>query len=84
MKIENPFESGHIKNYVLAYVGVVVIMVLFFIAAQLFNEPKKHSKKVFATQPTQLQKRQEAPEKKAKVRAEEKRVSPIKILEKAY
>jgi len=51
MNIENPFESGHIKNYILAYVGVVVIMVLFFIASSLFSETKKHPKKTFATKP---------------------------------
>ena len=50
MKIENPFESGHIKNYVLAYVSVVVIMILFFIAATLFRENVQYPKKEFATQ----------------------------------
>lgn len=34
----NPFDSGHIKNYILLYVSVVVIMVLFFIAGELFIE----------------------------------------------
>ena len=47
MKIENPFESGHIKNYILAYVGVVVIMVLFFFAATIWNEPREYQKKIF-------------------------------------
>ena len=45
--IENPFESGHIKNYILFYVSVVVIMVLFFIASSLFNDVKQVDKKVF-------------------------------------
>jgi len=45
--MENPFESGHIKNYVLLYVSVVVIMVLFFIASSLFNEVELQEKKVF-------------------------------------
>ncbi len=47
MKIENPFESGHIKNYVLAYVSVLVIMILFFIAATLFRENVRYPKKEF-------------------------------------
>jgi hypothetical protein len=60
MKIENPFESGHIKNYILLYASVVVIMVLFFFASTLFQEDKKQiHKKTFATQtasaPTQTQ-----------------------------
>lgn len=45
----NPFESGHIKNYILLYVSVLVIMILFFIASELFIEPKKIKQKVFDT-----------------------------------
>ncbi len=45
--MENPFESGHIKNYVLFYVSVVVIMILFFIASTLFNDVESVDKKVF-------------------------------------
>ncbi len=47
--MDNPFESGHIKNYILAYASIVVIMVLFFIASTLFNEVKEVKKKVFDT-----------------------------------
>ncbi len=47
--MENPFESGHIKNYILMYSSVVVIMVLFFIASTLFNDIQKVDKKVFPT-----------------------------------
>lgn len=46
----NPFESGHIKNYILLYVAVVVIMVLFFFASDLWIEPKETTKKVFHTE----------------------------------
>jgi hypothetical protein len=45
----NPFESGHIKNYILLYISVLVIMILFFIAGELFIEPKEIEKKVFNT-----------------------------------
>ena len=48
--MQNPFESGHIKNYILLYVSVVVIMVLFFIASTLFNEVEVVEKKVFSTE----------------------------------
>jgi len=63
--MKNPFESGQIKNYLLLYASVVVIMVLFFIATSLFNEPKKHDKKEFntevnATQAAKQQERKEA------------------------
>ena len=50
--MNNPFESGHIKNYILSYVSVVVIMVLFFIASTLFNEVQDVEKKVFDTNST--------------------------------
>ncbi len=45
--MQNPFESGHIKNYLLLYASVVVIMVLFFIASSLFLDQKKVDKKLF-------------------------------------
>ncbi|MBD3831302.1 MAG: hypothetical protein IE890_12575 [Arcobacter sp.] len=45
----NPFENGHIKNYILLYISVLVIMVLFFIAGELFIEDKEIEKKVFKT-----------------------------------
>lgn len=48
--MENPFESGHIKNYLLLYASVVVIMILFFIASSLFNEIDSVEKKVFNTE----------------------------------
>jgi len=47
--MKNPFDSGQIKNYILLYVSVVVIMILFFIASTLFNKVEKREKKVFAT-----------------------------------
>jgi hypothetical protein len=59
MKIDNPFESGHIRNYILFYASVVVIMVLFFIASTLFNDVAKVEKKNFDTNTTTLQNQQE-------------------------
>jgi len=47
--MENPFETGHIKNYLLLYASVVVIMVLFFIASTLFHDVKHVDRKVFDT-----------------------------------
>ena len=54
MKIDNPFESGHIKNYVLLYVSVVVIMILFFIATNLFHDVDEIEKKAFDTNITKI------------------------------
>ncbi len=48
--MENPFESGHVKNYLLAYASVVVIMILFFIASTLFNDIEDVEKKIFNTE----------------------------------
>ena len=49
MKIDNPFESGQIKNYLLFYAAIVVIMILFFIASSLFNNVKQEKTKIFDT-----------------------------------
>lgn len=49
MKIDNPFESGQIKNYLLFYAGIVVIMILFFIATTLFHDIKEEKTKIFDT-----------------------------------
>ncbi len=45
--MQNPFETGHIKNYILLYVSVVIIMILFFIATTLFHDVDSVEKKVF-------------------------------------
>jgi len=45
--MENPFESGHIKNYVLLYVSIVIIMILFFVASTLFHDVGEVEKKIF-------------------------------------
>ncbi len=81
MKIENPFESGHIKNYILAYVGVVVIMVLFFLAATLWNDPKEYPKKEFPAEPAVGKKKVHKVSKKEK---NEKDTNGIKLMEGVY
>ena len=75
--MENPFESGHIKNYLLLYVSVVVIMILFFIASSLFNDVDEIDKKVFNT---------EIKEKRTEknVEPEVNASSRFKLLDKAY
>ncbi|MEN4053912.1 MULTISPECIES: hypothetical protein [Sulfurimonas] len=74
--MQNPFESGQIKNYLLLYASVVVIMVLFFIATTLFNEDKEVKQKEFNTEPVA---------KKEKNVTVEKKVKPkFQLLEKAY
>ena len=45
--MKNPFESGHIKNYLLFYAAVVLIMVLFFATASLFHEVPEIEQKIF-------------------------------------
>ena len=82
--MNNPFESGHIKNYILLYISVVVIMVLFFIASTLFNEIKGVDKKVFNTEVSQ-----DLKDKKEKEIVEEKEdesslKSRLKLMEANY
>ncbi|NPA66376.1 MAG: hypothetical protein GXO11_05785 [Epsilonproteobacteria bacterium] len=78
--MDNPFESGHIKNYILSYIAVVVIMVLFFIASSLWNDIEKHPKKEFATKP--LEKRSQKVEKETEEKP--KYISKIKLLDSGY
>ncbi|WP_304546045.1 hypothetical protein [Sulfurimonas microaerophilic] len=77
----NPFDSGHIKNYILLYVSIVVIMVLFFIAGELFMEQTTIEKKVFdynqsAAQSTTALDQQEETKEEFKPK--------FKLLEKAF
>ncbi|MDY0232845.1 MAG: hypothetical protein RBS11_02320 [Sulfurimonas sp.] len=78
--MKNPFESGHIKNYVLLYASVVVIMVLFFIASTIFREDVKIEKKDF-TQDAKVSKKEVVEPKEEQ---NESFGSKIKLLEKAY
>ncbi|MCK9492602.1 MAG: hypothetical protein M0Q24_11005 [Sulfurimonas sp.] len=78
--MKNPFESGHIKNYVLLYVSVVVIMVLFFIASTIFREDTEIAKKEF-NRDVKIYKEE------VKITKEEPKEgfgSGIKLLDKAY
>lgn len=73
--MQNPFESGHIKNYILLYVSVVVIMILFFIATTLFHDVKSVDKKVFNTT---------VKEKNSSEKEDTKPSKKFKLMEKAY
>lgn len=74
--MQNPFESGHIKNYILLYGSVVVIMILFFIASTLFNEIEVIEKKKFNTEIKEKVVEEEI--------VEEAQKPKFKILDKAY
>lgn len=81
--MENPFENGHIKNYLLLYASVVVVMILFFVAATLFNDVNKVEQKVFNTEVSQELKdeRQKAKEEKA---SEPSLKSKLKLMDVNY
>ena len=74
--MQNPFESGHIKNYVLLYASVVVIVILFFIASSLFIDEKEIQMKVFNTEIKEVT--QEV------TSIEENSSNRFKLLEKAF
>ena len=78
--MQNPFESGHIKNYILLYVSVVVIMVLFFIASTLFLDQEKIEQKKFDSEKKEqvAQKTEKTEEEKAPQKRK------FKLLESAY
>ena len=76
--MQNPFESGHIKNYILLYASVVVIMILFFIASTLFHDVQEVDKKTFSTELTEVDKLEESSTKK------QSQTNKFKLLDKAY
>lgn len=78
--MQNPFETGHIKNYILLYVSVVVIMVLFFIATTLFHDVESVEEKVFNVDKNSsalVDKREQSSEQNSTQ-------SRFKLLEKTY
>ena len=78
--MQNPFETGHIKNYLFLYASVVVIMVLFFIATTLFHDIKEIEPKIFdknVSNDLKVSNRSEKVE-------DENRSSRFRLLEKAY
>jgi hypothetical protein len=77
--MQNPFETGHIKNYILLYSGVVVIMVLFFIASTLFRNDEVIKKKVFTTQNSS----KIIPSKNANEK-EVSQTSKVKLMDRGY
>lgn len=81
--MENPFESGHIKNYLLLYASVIVIMILFFIASTLFNDIKKVEPKVFSTE-VKDKNISKVIKQEVVVKKDDDNSSKIRLLEKAY
>ncbi|HEY9203076.1 MAG TPA: hypothetical protein VIM82_01975 [Sulfurimonas sp.] len=79
--MQNPFETGHIKNYVLLYVSVVVIMVLFFIATTLFHDVDGVEQKLFSTDVNSSK----LVDKREKISQDDSnQTKRFKLLEKAY
>ena len=75
--MKNPFESGHIKNYLLLYASVVVIMILFFVASSLFNDVEDIEKKIFNTEIKEKVMNED-------IESEANASSRFKLLDKAY
>lgn len=61
----NPFSKEQTKNYILFYIGVVVIVVLFFIATTLFHDVKDVKPKHFDINQTKIEKAKKSKEEKA-------------------
>lgn len=80
VKMNNPFESGHIKNYILLYASVVVIMILFFIASTLFHDVQDVEKKTFNTEVSEVVDLN----KREKIVEEESPKTKFRLLDKTY
>lgn len=79
--MENPFESGYVKNYILFYVGVVAIAVLFFVATNLFHESATLPKKEFKV--AEVVKREDVVDG-APLKERKPIVEGLKMMEKRY
>lgn len=79
--MQNPFESGHIKNYILLYASVVVIMILFFIASTLFYNVAEVEKKVFSVEQNGIK---EPNVKEKDLKEEDNLSNKLKLLDKTY
>jgi|SaaInlStandDraft_3_1057020.scaffolds.fasta_scaffold521853_1 hypothetical protein len=80
-----PFTKEQIHNYLKLYGGIVIIMILFFIAANNFYSAKNYDKKVFKadTQEQLKEKKQDEVNKKMAVTPTES-TSKYRLLDKAY
>ena len=78
--MQNPFETGHIKNYILLYASVVVIMILFFIASTLFHDVQEIEKKQFNTESKEV----EVKDLSGPVEKNKSQTSKFKLMDKAY
>jgi hypothetical protein len=79
--MQNPFETGHIKNYILLYASIVVIMILFFIATTLFHDAKSIETKVFNSDVESS----ELIDKREKISQEDgNKTRRFKLLERSY
>ena len=76
--MDNPFEKKYIKNYVLLYVSIVVIMILFFIATSLFHDVEKIERKEFKKD-TKI-----TIQKEVKKKNTDKNITKFKLLDKTY
>lgn len=77
--MQNPFESGHIKNYILLYVSVVVIMILFFVASSLLHDVPYVEQKIFETDISQESMQNKEYETKIETNS-----TKFRLLDKAY
>ena len=78
--MQNPFESGHIKNYLLFYASIIVIVVLFFIASTLFHDVQTQEKKIFDNEV----KEQNATKVKDDIERKKEVSKKFKLLETGY
>lgn len=77
--MKQPFESRHLRRYFLMYGGVVVFVILFYLANSYFQVPKAVEKRIFETEmPEPAEQNDTASE------AVKSEPSAFKLLQKAY
>ncbi len=80
--MQNPFSNEHMKNYLLFYSAVILIMVLFYILNTSLNSVEAQEKKVFSTQMSSTV--EEGKATPAGDADENSNKNRFKMLEKAY
>ena len=76
--MQNPFTSNQIRNYLLLYAAVIVIMAIFYLLNSNFNQIAVHDKKVFKDYAEKSSEKENAGLEK------DAGGSSIHLLEKAY
>ena len=76
------FSMEQMRNYVLMYVGIVVLLILFFFLNSVLSEEVQHDKKVFNT--SEVKSKAQHPESKETTENKPVTKSKIQLIKTGY